>query len=286
MHPVLQKILPRIYGTTYNLTALVHPRLAAKWSYTTFCTIRRGGINGQQAKFLSTAEVTFRIMEDLKIMEYRWPGEGDTVILVHGWESNSGRWRKLIQMLAEKNFNIIAFDAPGHGNSNGKILNVILYAKCLEVLIQTHKPKHVVGHSVGGMTTIYNEYKNPSQHIEKIVTTGAPSEFYEVMEEFQSILGLNSRVMKAFDELVLEKFGFRMKEFSSSFFVATNTKKGLLVHDREDPVAPYHGSEQVHKAWKNSKLISTIGYGHSLHQEKVNRAIVDFLLENETDNYM
>ena len=284
MHPVLHKILPRIYGTIYNATALVHPKLVARWAFITFCTIRKGGINEQQANFLSEAVATPRAMEGLMIMEYQWGGSGDTVILVHGWESNSGRWRNLIQMLVEKDFNVVAFDAPGHGNSTGKILNVPLYARCLEEVIQTHNPKHLIGHSVGGMTTIYNQYKNPKNGIEKIVTTAAPSEFYEIMEEYQSMLGLSSRVMASLDQLVLKKFGFRIRDFSTSAFVASNTKKGLLVHDKEDPITPYHASEKVHKAWRNSLLISTSGFGHSLHQEEVNAAIVDFLLGNEVDN--
>lgn len=284
MHPVLKKFLPKIYGTFYNATALVHPKLVARWAYLTFCTIRKGGVNEQQANFLSKAEATPKAMEGLMIMEYQWHGSGDTVILVHGWESNSGRWRNLIQMLIEKNFHVIAFDAPGHGNSTGKILNVPLYARCLEELIQAHQPKHLVGHSVGGMTTIFNEYKNPKNDIEKMVTTAAPSEFHEIMEEYQSMLGLSSRVMSALDQLILEEFGFRIKEFSTSTFVASNTKKGLLIHDKKDPITPYHASEKVHKAWKNSHLISTTGFGHSLHQEEVNNAIVNFLLGNEVDN--
>ena len=284
MHPILRKILPKIYGTLYNTTALVHPKLSAKWTFTTFCTIRGGSINEQQANFLAGAETSLQAIEGLQIMEYRWRGSGDTVILVHGWESNSGRWRNLIQMLIEKNFDIVAFDAPAHGNSTGKILNAPLYARCLEEIIKKHRPKHIVGHSMGGMTTIYNEYKNPSQHIERMVTTAAPSEFYEIMEEYQAILGLSSRVINALDDLILEEFGFRTRDFSTSKFVSSNTKKGLLVHDTEDPVTPYHASENVHSAWRGSHLISTTGFGHSLHQEEVNTAIVNFLLGNDIDN--
>lgn len=284
MHPLIQKILPKIYGALYNTTALVHPKLVAGWAFTTFCTIRNGSINGQQAKFLAGADASLRTMEGLEIMEYRWPGTGDTVILVHGWESNSGRWRNLIQMLNKKDFNVIAFDAPAHGNSTGKILNAPLYARCLEEIIKKHRPKHLVGHSMGGMTTIYNEYKNPNKHIERMVTTAAPSEFYEIMEEYQAILGLSSKVINALDDLILEKFGFRIREFSTSNFVSSNTKKGLLVHDTEDPITPYHASENVHRAWRGSHLISTTGFGHSLHQQEVNTAIVNFLLGNDVDN--
>ena len=57
----------------------------------------------------------------------------------------------------------------------------------------------------------------------------------------------------------------------------TNTKKGLLFHDRFDSITPYHASEQVHAAWKDSALITTEDLGHSMHQNEVNDQIIAFL---------
>ena len=277
MQKQLQKLLPKLIGSTYNATSLVHPELAADWAFHTFCRIRKGGVRPDQAAFLEGANPVKRQISNLEIQEYQWAGNGDTVMLVHGWESNAARWRNLISMLLESDFNIIAFDAPGHGQSTGKYLNVPLYADCLDTLLQIHNPAHLVGHSVGGMTILFNEFKRPSDSVRQIVTTGAPSEFYEIMDEYQGVLGLNDRMMRALDRLVIDKFGFTIREFSTSTFAANNTKKGLLIHDKLDAVAPYHASVKVHEAWKGSRLISTEGYGHSLHQEDVNSAILDFL---------
>jgi len=280
MQQQFKRILPKLIGTTYNATALFHPRLAANWAFLTFCRIRNGSVRPEQVDFLKSAKQLKRKIVNLDIQEYQWEGSGDTVILVHGWESNAARWRNLISMLVEADFNIIAFDAPGHGRSGGKFLNVVLYGACLEALLQIHKPAHLVGHSVGGMTILFNEFERPNPNVKRIVTTGAPSEFYEIMEEYKAVLGLNDRMMRAFDRLVLEKFGYSIREFSTTTFAAHNKKNGLLIHDKQDRVAPYHGSVNVHKAWKGSRLISTEGYGHSLHQEDVNLAIVDFLKDS------
>ena len=277
MQQQFKRILPKLIGTTYNATAVFHPRLAADWAFLTFCRIRNRGVRPDQVDFLKSAKSVTRKIVNLDIQEYQWEGPGDTVLLVHGWESNAARWRNLISMLIEADFNVIAFDAPGHGRSSGKFLNVVLYGECLEALLQIHNPVHLVGHSVGGMTILFNEFKRPNPNVEQIVTTGAPSEFYEIMEEYQVVLGLNDRMMRAFDRLVQDKFGYTIREFSTIKFAASNKKKGLLIHDKRDRVAPYHGSVNVHKAWRGSRLISTEGYGHSLHQEDVNTAILDFL---------
>ena len=277
MSGVLQKILPKAVGFLYNITSYFGPGLAAQWAFSSFCRVRDRGLRPKQEAFLGSAKDKTRNIADHTIREYHWEGKGDTVLLVHGWTSNAARWRNLIRLLLEEDYNVIAFDAPGHGNSSGKFLNVPLYATCLEALIEIHQPIHLIGHSVGGMTVLYNEYKNPSEVVQKIVTTAAPSEFYEIMDEYQALLGLNIRVVRALDELILKKFGFRIREFSTSRFVATNDKKGLLIHDKLDSVTPYHASQKVHNVWKGSRLISTSGNGHSLHQVEVNKAIIEFL---------
>ena len=144
-------------------------------------------------------------------------------------------------------------------------------------MVKKYNPKFMVGHSVGGMTLVYNEYKNPNPQVEKMVIIGAPSEFYEIMGHYQDLLRFNDKVMQALDDYIQKRFGFRIHEFSASRFAAENTKQGLLFHDRFDAIAPYHASVAVHKKWKNSKLITTERLGHSMHQEEVNDQIISFL---------
>ena len=97
------------------------------------------------------------------------------------------------------------------------------------------------------------------------------------MEEYQRIIRFNSRVMRALDQFVYEEFGFHVHEFSTSRFAADNPKKGLLLHDLKDTIAPFHAARKVHEAWRDSILIPTEGLGHSMHQDGVNQEIVAFL---------
>ena len=97
------------------------------------------------------------------------------------------------------------------------------------------------------------------------------------MEQYQHLLGFSDRVMKALDSFIYEEFGFHVHEFSTSAFAKGIPKKGLLLHDKKDAIAPYHASVRVHENWKDSVLIPTEGLGHSMHQEEVNQSIVAFL---------
>nr|WP_299339277.1 alpha/beta hydrolase [Allomuricauda sp.] len=277
MKKLLAKILPRMYGQYFNLLVLFNKKKCAEAAFYTFCTIRKGRVKKEQESYLEAAKKDILEVVGHKIQVYEWPGSKETVLLVHGWESNSFRWRNLIKKLQAADFNIIAFDAPGHGHSTGKYLYVPLYSDCLQVIIEKYQPKYLVGHSVGGMTLLYNDFQHQNAKIEKMVTIGSPSEFYEIMDHYQGFLKFNDKVMQALDAYIFERFEMHIKDFSSSRFVLTNTKKGLLFHDKLDLIAPYHASEKVHKDWKGSHLVSTEGLGHSMHQKEVNNQIVDFL---------
>ena len=265
------------YGKYFNLFSLFAPKKTAHKAFVLFCTVRKGRVLPQQADYLEYAKNERVEVSGHQLQTYSWPGTKETVLLVHGWESNTFCWRNLIKKLKEADFNIIAFDAPSHGHSTGKLLYVPLYEEAVHYMIKKHNPKYVIGHSVGGMTLMYNEYKNPNPEVEKIVTIGSPSEFHEIMDQFQSLVKFSDRFMSVMDDYIFNRFGFHIREFSTSEFAKSNTKKGLLFHDRLDLIAPYHASEKVHRNWENSQLVSTEGLGHSMHQEDVNNQIIEFL---------
>ncbi|WP_088341587.1 alpha/beta fold hydrolase [Robiginitalea sediminis] len=273
----LRRLIARAYGLYFNLLALVAPKQVARQAFFTFCKVRKGRVKPVQEAYLQAARHNTLDVAGHQVQTYRWPGEGEKVLLIHGWESNTFRWRNLIRHLSEAGFEIIAFDAPAHGYSSGSFLHVPLYTECVEAMVHQYQPRHIIGHSVGGMTALYHAHRHPNDLVGTIVTIGSPSEFYEIMEEYQRILGFNDRVMRALDRFVYEEFGFHVHEFSTSRFAEGNPKKGLLLHDRKDAIAPFHASQKVHQAWKDSVLIPTEGLGHSMHQDGVNQKIVAFL---------
>ncbi len=274
---LLRPLVAKALGLYLNLLAVISPSKAARKAFFIFCKVRKGRVTPPQKDYLESARNAVAEVAGHQIQTYQWPGSGPRVLLIHGWESNTFRWRNLIGFLREAGFHIIAFDAPAHGYSSGSYLHIPLYTQCVEHMVQTYAPQHIIGHSVGGMTALYHAHRHPNERVEKIVTIGSPSEFYEIMESYQGILKFNGRVMKALDRFIFNEFGFHVHEFSTSRFATGNPKKGLLLHDRLDAITPFHASQKVHDAWHDSVLIPTEGLGHSMHQESVNRQIVAFL---------
>lgn len=273
----IEKTTRLAYGQYFNFLSLLAPTRTIEQAFQTFTKVRKGSVLPHQSAFLDHAKNELLNVCDHHIQTYRWAGNKGRVLLVHGWESNTYRWHDLIEKLRMANFEILAFDAPGHGGSSGTHLPIPLYQKILQIMIDHYRPQQLIGHSVGGLTILYNEYEQPSPSVEKIVTLAAPSEFHEIMAHYRRLLNFNQRVLMGLDTYVQRTFGFQVRELSTSNFVRTNRKKGLIFHDRGDQNTPYHASEQVHANWKGSRLISTEGLGHSMQQDAVNEQLVDFL---------
>lgn len=277
MEKLLYKYLALAYGQYFNTWAMVSKRKAAEKAFTLYCSPRKGKVLNHQRDFLDAAKDQVIQVGNIDIQTYQWSGKNETVLLLHGWESNVFRWKNLIEKLQEANFNIIALDAPAHGNSSGTMLNVPLYTECANEVIGTYTPSYVIGHSMGGMTTIYNQYKYPNPGIKKLVSLGSPSELSEMMDHYQNLLSFNDVVLSELEKYIYEKYEVEVRNFSAARFSEKIEQKGFIVHDELDLIAPFSAAEKIHGQWKNSSLLKTSGLGHSLHQEEVNQKIIDFL---------
>lgn len=277
MKKLLNKYIPRLYGAYFNTFALFSKKKAAEKAFRLFCTPRKGRVSPNQVGFLKNAEHSVEAINGHQVQTYRWAGTGATILLLHGWESNTFRWRILVEFLQQHNYNLVAFDAPAHGKSSGTEFNVPLYTECVEHMMKLHAVNHIIAHSIGGMAALYHQYKNQNSSVSKIVTIGSPSELKEIMRHYERTLNYNQSVKLALASYFENRFGFAIKDFSTTQFVKFIKTKGLLIHDELDRISPIISSERVHAEWKNSSLIKTKGLGHSMHQPEVNDFILDFL---------
>jgi len=189
--------------------------------------------------FLNNAKDDLIKSNDLTLQTYQWIGDGPTVLLMHGWESNSFRWRPVVTALQKAGFSVVSFDAPAHGYSSGTILHVPLYADCSQKIIEAYQPEYIIGHSIGGMTMIYNQFKYKNAHVKKMVSLGAPSELSDFMRQYKNLLGLSNTLMTHLEAYFVTVFGFKFSDFSSPKYVKELGIPGLIIHDELDAVAPF-----------------------------------------------
>jgi len=174
-------------------------------------------------------------------------------------------------------YNIIALDGPAHGGSGSDTFNAILYAEFINVVSQKFKPTAYIGHSVGGMAVVIFLKKQTHHTAEKIVLLGAPSGFKGIMKRYKEMMGYSQKISKGIDKQIELKFGYPPEYFSTADFVKNIDTKGLLIHDKKDPVIPYQDALDIEAQFKNAKLISTEGLGHSLKGNLVSDELIQFL---------
>lgn len=277
MNKLLQQLIPKLIGFRINAKSILNPSKAAQEAFRIFSTPRGGRIKDFMIPYLDTAVQKVLDKDNLAIQSYHWKGTGKKILLIHGWESNTHRWHLLIPELQRENFDIYAIDAPAQGNSKGTILNVPGYSKAIELAYKTFKPDLIIGHSIGGLATLFHQHTYPLSLFEAIVILGSASELSEIMEDYQKILGLNKRTMRHLELLAKERFGYNFKEFSGAAFAQSLTSPALIIHDKYDKITPVSASQNIHKNWKGSEYVETEGFGHSLYQEEVRSRIITFL---------
>lgn len=269
--------IQHLVGGYLKFLFFFRPKRALQKAYNLFCTPRKGKIQPEQEDFLDQADDEVVVVDDIELQTYRWSNTGEVVLLVHGWESNSYRWRFLIKKLQKEGYSVIAFDAPAHGYSTGKILNIPVYTKCLRKIINLYRPNHIIGHSVGAMSMIYHQYMHPNKELVKLVALAPPGELTKIMRNYKKTLNLSNKFMKALDYFFQDKHGFRFKEFSMASFVKEIDQKGLLIHDKYDEIVSYDEALKIKDNWKDIRFETTEKLGHSLIDDKVDNMIIDFL---------
>ena len=99
---------------------------------------------------------------------YKEEGQGETLLLIHGFCGSSAYWNKVMPKLSEK-YRVIAIDLPGHGESNGldSVEGIDQYALVIKNFLEELKIEKVTmfGHSLGGYITLafaesYSQYLN------------------------------------------------------------------------------------------------------------------------------
>ncbi|GAB1857064.1 alpha/beta fold hydrolase [Flavobacteriaceae bacterium MHTCC 0001] len=273
----MEKYLPKIIGGFINFISYIAPNYAGKQAISLFSKPRKGKLTTAESEYLDTAIQKEITCKDIDIKTYHWKGDNKTILLAHGWESNAFRWKGFLNYFESYDYNVIALDAPAHGGTSGKEFNAILYSECIAETVKYFKPEIIIGHSVGGMATVFalKNHKLPS--INRIVLLGAPDTFENILVNYETIMGYNKRVKASIRTFVLKRFGYATHHFATSQFIEHLDVKGLIIHDKRDRIIPFSDATEIHKQFKNATLISTQGYGHGLKSGEVYQHISHFL---------
>ena len=273
----MKRLLFLLIGKYINVLSFLSKSYATKKAISLFSKPRKGKITQIQGDFLDTSFKEELTYADNGIMTYRWLGKKQTVLLAHGWESNSARWQPLIKNLKDKGFTVVALDAPAHGNSGSHIFNALIYSESIHVVAKRFKADIIIGHSVGGMAAVFCQNIYQLEHVKKLILLGTPSEFVDVLKRYTDMLGYNQRIKVQLNTTIIERYGKHPKDFSTAKYLKNINSEGLIIHDEDDTIIPYNDALLIKNSFKNSTLITTKGMGHSLNNNTVTTYINEFI---------
>ncbi len=280
-----KKKIPRVLVITAWLFPKVErlaPWLAKRWFVNIFFSTARYPLPLPERELISTAKKSNVWFEGKKVQLYEW-GEGKPVLLVHGWMGRAAQFRKFIPVFNEAGYKVVAFDATGHGLSQGKQSHLMEFAAIVQLVKEKYGPfEMVIGHSLGGVASLHAVKDHAVSS--KLVMLASPAIANEIVSEFEKKIGASKKCEPYFHEYILKKYGKSFEEYSASFIISQVTGVDLmLIYDENDKEVSMKNPMALKEKYPAAKLIITQGLGHTriLKDSEVIQNTLDFL-QSET----
>lgn len=272
--------IPKIILYTAKLLELISTKLVVTFSNRLFTTPIKHKIPKREFDMdkNSTQNLIFIPSIKKEIMVYEYGKNNKKVILVHGWSGRGTQLVKIADKLLELGYSTISFDAPAHGKSPGK---TTLMTEFIESILELEKQygsfEYIIGHSLGGMSTL-NSIKR-GLNVKKAVIIGSGDSVNDILFDFVNRLKLKSKIAVKMRESFETEYQMDMESFSGNIAAKDVKVPVLVIHDKNDEDVPYTASENIHKNLKNSKLLLTKELGHRkvLGDAKVIESIKNFI---------
>ncbi len=285
-----QRFLISYYKTKLKTIGFVSPRKAAEEAFELFCTPYGKKAKLKEPPVFHKAEKLLFDLNGLTIRGFRWipsgQPNGKKIVIAHGFRSFSFKFDKYVMPLLKEGYEVLAFDAPAHGISDGKQINAFIYKNTLLKIESLYGPVYgIMGHSLGGLAAAlaFEEFSHPENR--KLVLIAPATETERTLEDFFRIIPLTEKVKAAFLELIVEISGKPVSYYSVSRVVKAVHAPVLWVHDVYDPICPFADVKPLLTLdLPHVRFLITEHLGHSkvYKDNKVCSAIVQFFNGNNS----
>lgn len=262
-----QKLLIQLYKTKFNTISFFSKQKAAESLFKLFCTPYSGKVKRKTPAFFKRANEINFIYEGNTIRGWHWvPNNcnGKKVLVVHGFDSCCYKSESIIHKIFLTGFEVIAFDALAHGESDGKTVNVNQYASCIKVIDEKFgKLYAIVGHSFGGLAATL-VVENNLKDVEKIVLVAPAAETTRAIDNFFKFLKMPIFLKPYLENYITQQSGNLPTYYSVTRALNNIQSKVLWVHDQKDFICPIEDIKPTQeKNLPNVEFYITSGLGHN-----------------------
>jgi pimeloyl-ACP methyl ester carboxylesterase len=189
------------------------------------------------------------------------PAPVGRALLLHGWESGARHLSGLAARLCAQGAEVIALDAPAHGESPGEEAHPIAFAQALLEVGRALGPVDlVVGHSMGGGATLLALAEGLEARA--AVLLASPADLEAVLRRFARFVALPGRATEQFIRSVEKRTGRPVAAASPDLLAPRIAQPVLVVHDRGDLEIPFSDGEALAARLPRARLLATEGLGH------------------------
>ena len=261
-----QKIALRYLRARINILSLASPRKAAIKAFRLFCTPQQRSTKKGSAFFEKGEPLSFRHAGH-RIRGHRWlpaAPPAKKVLIVHGFESASRNFDAYILALVDKGYEVVAFDAPAHGDSGGRRIILTEYVSLLRTIEQNYGPFHsFMGHSLGGLALALFLENSPHNKITRLVLIAPAVETTVAIDAFARQLQLSPDLVREMDDYVQETSGHHFAWYSLRRALHHVEAPTLYLQDEDDRVTPLREALLVQQdGHPNIRFDFTKGLGH------------------------
>lgn len=279
-----QRVVISYYRTKLKAISYISVDKAAKKAFDLFCTPYSGKPKRKAPPIFKHAEKISFIIEGIKVRGFHWMPENPTgkkILIVHGFDSCCYKFDRYISPLKKMGYEVYAFDAPGHGISDGKFINSLLYSRMILEIDKLYGPIYgIMAHSLGGLAASLAFEKLKDTDSKKLILIAPAVDSDYALDHFCNMLRLDNVLKTSIQELILSIAKQPLSYFSTARAIKNFNSTVLWLHDKEDRICPYsHVMPVIAAQPAHIKFFITENLGHSgiYKDNKVKKEILAFL---------
>ncbi|MBL0056720.1 MAG: alpha/beta fold hydrolase [Chitinophagaceae bacterium] len=273
--------------TKFKLLRALSRKRAAEKAFDLFCTpylkARRKGHPPHAELIQFTMPAQLKKEQQLTIRGYRWNHPAKKrVLILHGFGSAAYKFEAYARPLVQKGYEVLAFDAPAHGRSDGKRTHAVEYSAMIRQVVEHFGPvQGFMAHSFGGIALSLALEELEHDNDSRIVFIAPATETSSAVDAAFNLLKLKDpEVRREFERIIRERSGKPVEWFSIRRAMKHIRSSVLWIHDEGDTVTPWADAEKVKEdRHAHIRFLVTQGLGHQkiYRDENVKKAATDFL---------
>ncbi len=276
-----EKIIIGYLRTSLRLLSAISKKHAAKRALRLFCTPFSKSKKRISPLFDEAEKLQFHI-DNKKVTGYRWNHpQLKKFLIIHGFQSSAKKFERYVLPMINKGYEVLAFDAPAHGDSEGKQINVLQYKKMIKEIFTKYGPIDAfMAHSFGGLAvSLALEDISHTNHT-RLVLIAPATETSTAVDLLFDYLKLKDNLREDFENLIISVGGKTVQWLSISRAIKNIKARILWIHDEDDDITPLKDVQPlIRSQYPNIEFMITKGWGHRriYHEEKIINAVTKFL---------